>query len=597
MALSFGSARGTQITATGGFNRTDFSEQALSRSDLEVYDAGLEVSRRLWSRGSASAGYEFRSGEFGLGPTTEHMATIGVEFSQALSRTRRATVRLNVSPSRIHLPDSALNGIAEAGDQRLHRLSADAEIAFPFRLNWETSASYRRSLEYLSVLNQPVLADGARVELKGLLTRRIDLTVSGGYVTAASAFAPSTAPLETYTGQVAMRYALKRSVAVSAEYLYYYYDLKGRQAFRRGCHPCSSSTVSASASCCFSRRWAGRWKGNVVSVRTHTLRDIVLLIGRKRWLVLIPFALGVAVAPLLARYAPERYRSEALMMVVPQRVPKDYVTPTMTQPIEDRLPTITDQILSRSRLERIIQQMDLYPAERSRQVMEDVVQRMRGDVTTSAASKDVNSFRVSYVSDGAEKARKVTERLASLYIEQNLKDRENQADSTSSVPWHATGGCETATHRAGEKARRVPEESRRTNAVSVAGESTGDSDRQFAAAIPQRIDESRAGAAAADRAADGGQPGCFGVQLPQVRRMRRRSGRRSNSSWRARGWRCVLQRYTPNHPEVTSLERTIADLATKLEGEAPVGAAPAEQKPPASPAEAVAAEADSRPQG
>ena len=117
--------------------------------------------------------------------------------------------------------------------------------------------------------------------------------------------------------------------------------------------------------------------------------------------------------------------------MIPQQVPKDYVTPTMTQPIEERLPTITDQILSRSRLEQIIQQMDLYPAERSRQVMEDVVQRMRADVTTSAASKDVNSFRVSYVSDGAEKARKVTERLASLYIEQNLKDRENQADSTS----------------------------------------------------------------------------------------------------------------------------------------------------------------------
>ena len=51
--------------------------------------------------------------------------------------------------------------------------------------------------------------------------------------------------------------------------------------------------------------------------------------------------------------------------------------------------------------------------------------------STSAVGKDVNSFRVSYVSDEAEKARKVTERLASLYIEQNLKDRENQADSTS----------------------------------------------------------------------------------------------------------------------------------------------------------------------
>src|SRR6187551_2134285 len=121
-----------------------------------------------------------------------------------------------------------------------------------------------------------------------------------------------------------------------------------------------------------------------MSVRIITLHDIASLIVRKRWLVLIPFALGAAAAPLLARYAPERYRSEALLLVIPQQVPKDYVTPTMTQPIEERLPAITDQILSRSRLEQIIQQLDLYREERSSQVMEDVVVRMRGDVRTSA---------------------------------------------------------------------------------------------------------------------------------------------------------------------------------------------------------------------
>ena len=65
-----------------------------------------------------------------------------------------------------------------------------------------------------------------------------------------------------------------------------------------------------------------------MSARTHTLRDLAVLITQKRWLVLIPFALGVAVAPVLARYAPERYRSEALLLVIPQQVPKDYVTPT-----------------------------------------------------------------------------------------------------------------------------------------------------------------------------------------------------------------------------------------------------------------------------
>ena len=94
--------------------------------------------------------------------------------------------------------------------------------------------------------------------------------------------------------------------------------------------------------------------------RTYTPDDIRHILIKRRWVVLLPFALGLAAAPLLAPFAPERYRSETLIMVVPQRVPDSYVKPTVTETIEDRLPSITEQILSRSRLERIIQDMDLY---------------------------------------------------------------------------------------------------------------------------------------------------------------------------------------------------------------------------------------------
>ena len=75
--------------------------------------------------------------------------------------------------------------------------------------------------------------------------------------------------------------------------------------------------------------------------------------------------------------------------------------------------------------------MDLYKAERARGVMEDVVQMMRRDVDDQRDGQNVDSFRVSYVSNNPETARKVTERLASLYIDQNSKDREAQADNTS----------------------------------------------------------------------------------------------------------------------------------------------------------------------
>src|SRR5688572_33495103 len=89
-------------------------------------------------------------------------------------------------------------------------------------------------------------------------------------------------------------------------------------------------------------------------MRTYTADDIVQCLVRRRWLLLVPMALGLAVAPFLAKFAPEKFRSETLIMVVPQRVPDSYVKATITESIEDRLPSISEQILSRSRLERII---------------------------------------------------------------------------------------------------------------------------------------------------------------------------------------------------------------------------------------------------
>ena len=102
-------------------------------------------------------------------------------------------------------------------------------------MNWRVAATYRREVEYLAVFREPVFSDGARVELTGLISRRLDLSALAGYATAASALVAATPSngsrnLETYTGEVKLRYALKRSFALYTEYLYYHYDLRG-QAF------------------------------------------------------------------------------------------------------------------------------------------------------------------------------------------------------------------------------------------------------------------------------------------------------------------------------------------------------------------------------
>jgi polysaccharide chain length determinant protein (PEP-CTERM system associated) len=169
-----------------------------------------------------------------------------------------------------------------------------------------------------------------------------------------------------------------------------------------------------------------------MATRKYSLGEIADVLIRWRWMILVPLALGALLVPVLAKVTPKRYRSDALILVVPQQVPDDYVKPTISESVAQRLPAITAQILSRSRLEVIVQDLNLYPQQRKTWVMEDVVDRMRADVTTTPATgRSVNSFRISYLSDNPETARQVTERLARLYIDQNSTDRTNQANSTS----------------------------------------------------------------------------------------------------------------------------------------------------------------------
>ena len=161
--------------------------------------------------------------------TKEHRVTIGAEYSPPLSRTRRATFRFNLSPARLDLPESALSPItAGALTGRLYQLDGGDGVSYPFRPNWSAELNYRRGVEYLAVLTEPVFADAASAELTGLIARRVDLTARAGYATAASALSLDSQKFSSYTGDVKIRYALKRSFALYSQYLYYYYDLRGQ---------------------------------------------------------------------------------------------------------------------------------------------------------------------------------------------------------------------------------------------------------------------------------------------------------------------------------------------------------------------------------
>ena len=94
--------------------------------------------------------------------------------------------------------------------------------------------------------------------------------------------------------------------------------------------------------------------------RKYTPGEIGFLVVRFKWLIVVPWFFVAMITFVVARTLPDRYRSESLLQVVSQRIPENLVRSTVTQGIEERLPALTQQILSRTRLERIIQDFGLY---------------------------------------------------------------------------------------------------------------------------------------------------------------------------------------------------------------------------------------------
>jgi polysaccharide chain length determinant protein (PEP-CTERM system associated) len=167
----------------------------------------------------------------------------------------------------------------------------------------------------------------------------------------------------------------------------------------------------------------------VIPGKLYTPEVLLRIAWRRRWLIILPaIAIATTVAGVTYRL-PNRYRSDTLILVVPQRVPESYVRSTVTTRIEDRLQSISQQILSRSRLERIIQDFDLYPDRRRTAIMEDVVDGMRSDIQVQVVKGD--AFSVSYAASEPRTAMRVTERLASLFIDESLRDREQLAEGTN----------------------------------------------------------------------------------------------------------------------------------------------------------------------
>jgi polysaccharide chain length determinant protein (PEP-CTERM system associated) len=156
---------------------------------------------------------------------------------------------------------------------------------------------------------------------------------------------------------------------------------------------------------------------------------------RRKWYIIVPLVVSIMVSFGVYKYLPKVYRATTLILVQPQSVPENYVRPTITDSVINRLNTIGQEIMSRTRLEKVIQEFNLYRDIRKKVPMEEVVERMRKAIEVKVEEEKKertrNFFTISFEGENPTIVMMVTNKLASLFIEENLKVRELQAGGTS----------------------------------------------------------------------------------------------------------------------------------------------------------------------
>lgn len=193
------------------------------------------------------------------------------------------------------------------------------------------------------------------------------------------------------------------------------------------------------------------------------VKDYLRIITLRKWWLIAFFIVGTSAAIIYSKLLPNLYRSTTVILVERQTIPESYVQAIITSPMQDRLNTISQQIMSRKNLENIIMEFSPYKnedfaplmhrfynkfknltnidiekyateiglsKEQSLVTLEEMIDRLKNNIEVKVIGGN-NAFSVSYIGVDPHTVMDITNTLATLYIDENLKIRERQAEGTS----------------------------------------------------------------------------------------------------------------------------------------------------------------------
>jgi succinoglycan biosynthesis transport protein ExoP len=176
--------------------------------------------------------------------------------------------------------------------------------------------------------------------------------------------------------------------------------------------------------------------------QTKELSDYIDAFRRRRASILSLAAGIFAISVIVALAWPPVYRSMATILIEEQEVPSDLIRSTITSYATQRIQTINQRVMTRANLMKIIEKYDLYRSKRRTETTDEILERMRKDVSVQMINSDVMdprtgrpttatiAFTLSYDGEGAEITQKVASELTTLYLDENLKNRAEKSSET-----------------------------------------------------------------------------------------------------------------------------------------------------------------------
>lgn len=194
----------------------------------------------------------------------------------------------------------------------------------------------------------------------------------------------------------------------------------------------------------------------MVGHRELTFEDYAAILRRGRWLILIPALLGAVAGYALSLCLPKKYTSHTTILVEQPTVPDSYVKPVVSEDLNQRLASMQEQILSRTRLQHLVEQFGLYKTgveqapmkalvkrplhktDGGQAAMEDLVEQLRKSIKVTplspmagTGSQELPGFDVDVTVEEARLAQQICAEITSMFMEQNLRLRQQQAEETT----------------------------------------------------------------------------------------------------------------------------------------------------------------------